>query len=241
VLVISPGPLIHAMLVKELDARKETGFLRKLHVLATGCVGTEVKIFDAHTFLSNKSATDKSDDILVRMMKEHDVTVVTQQMLVAGKGHVGDHTHDDHRCKAIAAFGADPPLFDLIIMDEAHHTPAPTWKRMLDLLPEVRTLGLTATPFRTDNQTPPHDKKLAEFNVLDGVQADPPTCKNVVFLEVTPLHAQLAQGAKPCSVKQASDRFSDKTIKAVVETSARALLATESRPSPCSHLCRQTE
>lgn len=47
---------------------------------------------------------------------------------------------------------APPPadLFDLVICDEAHHTPAPSWRAVLDALPEARHLLFTATPFRRD-------------------------------------------------------------------------------------------
>jgi DNA repair protein RadD len=41
-----------------------------------------------------------------------------------------------------------PP--DLIIIDEAHHTLAGTWKRILEACPSARVLGVTATPCRGD-------------------------------------------------------------------------------------------
>lgn len=52
---------------------------------------------------------------------------------------------------------AAPPsdLFDTIIIDEAHHTPAPTWRAILDHFSVERSLLLTATPQRTDGQRLP--------------------------------------------------------------------------------------
>ena len=44
---------------------------------------------------------------------------------------------------------ADP---DLIIIDEAHHTRAPTWGTVLDRWPDVPRVGLTATPQRLDGK-----------------------------------------------------------------------------------------
>lgn len=38
----------------------------------------------------------------------------------------------------------------LLIVDEAHHATAGTWRRILDALPDTRVLGVTATPCRTD-------------------------------------------------------------------------------------------
>ena len=53
--------------------------------------------------------------------------------------------------------GALPPvdLFDLIIIDEAHHAPAPTWTQILDHFDSRRALLLTATPVRRDGKRIP--------------------------------------------------------------------------------------
>ena len=50
-----------------------------------------------------------------------------------------------------------PPadLFDLVIVDEAHHAPARTWQAVLDQFPEARALLLTATPRRRDGKRIP--------------------------------------------------------------------------------------
>lgn len=40
--------------------------------------------------------------------------------------------------------------FDLIIIDEAHHTPAASYRAILDNFPNSKILGLTATPVRLD-------------------------------------------------------------------------------------------
>ncbi len=52
--------------------------------------------------------------------------------------------------------GAEPPtdLFDLIIVDEAHHAPAATWRAILEHF-DSRALLLTATPHRRDRQRLP--------------------------------------------------------------------------------------
>lgn len=48
----------------------------------------------------------------------------------------------------------DPPadLFDLVLVDEAHHSPARTWTRLLDLLAHAKQVLFTATPFRRDDK-----------------------------------------------------------------------------------------
>ena len=50
-----------------------------------------------------------------------------------------------------------PPtdLFDLVIVDEAHHLPAPTWQTILGHFEDARAILLTATPFRRDRKKIP--------------------------------------------------------------------------------------
>lgn len=48
-----------------------------------------------------------------------------------------------------------PDLFDLVILDEAHHTPARTWLAILDHFHFARRLLLTATPIRRDKKKVP--------------------------------------------------------------------------------------
>ena len=43
-------------------------------------------------------------------------------------------------------------FFDLIIVDEAHHSAAASWKRVFTRFPNAKIVNLTATPFRSDQQ-----------------------------------------------------------------------------------------
>ncbi|GAI79898.1 unnamed protein product, partial [marine sediment metagenome] len=47
-----------------------------------------------------------------------------------------------------------PPdvLFDTILVDEAHHSPARTWAKLLDSFPNAKKILFTATPFRKDRK-----------------------------------------------------------------------------------------
>lgn len=47
-----------------------------------------------------------------------------------------------------------PPqdFFDLVLIDEAHHGPAPIWNALLDRLRSAKQVQFTATPFRRDRQ-----------------------------------------------------------------------------------------
>jgi len=43
-------------------------------------------------------------------------------------------------------------LFDYVVIDEAHHVPAPTWQRILSNMSHAASLLVTATPFRLDKK-----------------------------------------------------------------------------------------
>ena len=43
-------------------------------------------------------------------------------------------------------------FFDMIIVDEAHHSAAASWQRVIDRFPKAKVVLLTATPFRSDRQ-----------------------------------------------------------------------------------------
>lgn len=54
--------------------------------------------------------------------------------------------------------GVSPPpegLFDLVLVDEGHHSPARTWAAFIRATPSARHILLTATPFRRDRRQLP--------------------------------------------------------------------------------------
>jgi superfamily II DNA or RNA helicase len=48
--------------------------------------------------------------------------------------------------------GPPADFFDLVLIDEAHHAPAPTWTALLERLKSSRQAYFTATPFRRDRR-----------------------------------------------------------------------------------------
>ena len=48
-----------------------------------------------------------------------------------------------------------PDFFDMIIIDEGHHSAAESWRKTLRRFPLAKVVSLTATPFRTDRQQLP--------------------------------------------------------------------------------------
>lgn len=52
----------------------------------------------------------------------------------------------------IARRRVEPPLADLIILDECHHSVAKTQLKLIDSYPDAKIIGLTATPIRGDGR-----------------------------------------------------------------------------------------
>lgn len=45
-----------------------------------------------------------------------------------------------------------PPPADIVIIDECHHSPAPTYRKLWEMYPNARFLGVTATPVRANGE-----------------------------------------------------------------------------------------
>lgn len=45
-----------------------------------------------------------------------------------------------------------PNFFDMILVDEGHHTAAVSWQKVFKRFPDAKVISLTATPFRSDQQ-----------------------------------------------------------------------------------------
>jgi len=54
--------------------------------------------------------------------------------------------------RAVRSSSLQLPPADLVIVDEAHHAPARTWRRLIGAYPEAVVLGQTATPCRGDGR-----------------------------------------------------------------------------------------
>lgn len=87
--------------------------------------------------------------------------------------------------------GITPPidLFDLILIDEAHHAPAKTWQGLLDYFVGAKKILFTATPFRRDKKEVPG--KLVYNYPLSKAKEDN-VFGEIGYLPVTPQGNQTA-------------------------------------------------
>lgn len=84
----------------------------------------------------------------------------------------------------------DPNEFSLVIVDEAHHATAPSYRKVLDYYrqnPNLRILGLTATPDRADEAAlgQVFDDVAFEYDISDGINDGwlVPVLQQVVHVE----------------------------------------------------------
>ena len=126
VLIITPSLTIKDELQKTLDVtNRQKCFWRRMQVLK-----------DADMAAGPYICTLESGNVSV-CEQSHIVLTNIQQLA----------TNAD---KWLTQFPAD--FFDMIIVDEAHHGAASSWKRVFSQFPAAKVINLTATPFRSDRQ-----------------------------------------------------------------------------------------
>ena len=130
VLVLVPSQVLRTQITDEFASQD---LLKRLGVLDTPDDGLTLPVVHA---LAGR--VDRWDEL-------HDADVI-----VALPNSISPHHYED------TTAGPPPPdLFDLVIIDEAHHTPAATWRAVLDYFSWRRALLLTATPIRRDRRPVP--------------------------------------------------------------------------------------
>jgi len=126
VLVITPNLTIKDELQKTLDiTNRQKCFWRRMQILADNdmIAGPYVCTLEA----GNISVCEQSHIILTNI-----------------------HQLATNADKWLNQFPLD--FFDLIIVDEAHHGAASSWKLVFSRFPSAKVINLTATPFRSDRQ-----------------------------------------------------------------------------------------
>ena len=122
-LIVTPSALVRSQIVSEF---RSLSLLKSLGVIG------DIKppeVFE----VKHRRTSDADWTELVGA----DIVVATPQMVSPGHSQV-----------------SEPPdwLFDLILVDEAHHEPANTWRALLGAFPSATKALFTATPYREDGR-----------------------------------------------------------------------------------------
>ena len=155
-------PYLHQMeMLEDLDAERGKGFHNNLIVAATGTGKTVIAALDY------KNLCQQAGKDLTLLFVAHRKEILLQSMTTYrnvmqdgafGELFVGDHKPDQwkHVFASVQSLSAKGVLelpadrFDVVVIDEFHHSAAPTYRKLIDHLSPKELLGLTATPERGD-------------------------------------------------------------------------------------------
>jgi superfamily II DNA or RNA helicase len=124
VLVVTPSRLVRDQVTREFQ---NLTLLRGIGAIEEECKNPDILMVDY------KLGSDKEWEAL----KKFDVVVSTPN------------------CTSPKYVGIPKPpqdLFDLLLIDEGHHSPAKTWRAILSAFPDAKKVMFTATPFRLDKR-----------------------------------------------------------------------------------------
>lgn len=147
-------------LVERIEAACATGLRRILAVLPTGA---------GKTILAAKIIADhvaQCGRVLVLAHRRELIAQTSVKLHAAAVDHgiiqAGFPTRPGERvqvasvqtlhARAVRSSAIDMPTATLVIVDEAHHVRAQSYRQILAAYPEARVIGLTATPCRSDGR-----------------------------------------------------------------------------------------
>ncbi len=237
--------------LEELASFRRLGRHRNLLVAATGTGKTVMAALDYARLRRREPAEPGQAPIDTLLFVAHRREILEQsravfrnvlqersfgELLVAGeRPSVGRHVFASvdslaESGSAVAA-GFDVAAFDMVIVDEAHHTPARTWSELLDRLQPSELLGLTATPERADGQDPERHFPRPWIDNLRVWHAIPNALvpfryymldvEGVDLREVTWSAGRYASGELAGKLIGAAEIFVQRAVRAVAECVAR--------------------
>lgn len=211
-----PSPYPYQEQALEALARSRTkGAGRALAVMASGLGKTLVSAFDHKRFEVEVGGPMRllylSERNLILDQAERRYRWVSGEHRSAGQFNAGRRELDADL--VFASFQSlhpvihelAPQAFDVVVVDEAHHSAAPTHESVLNHLRPRWLLGLTATPFRGDGQ---------DIRAFYGDEV-------AVSL---PLERALVEGLlTPIEYRVWSDQVDESTLERTLQVSARGL------------------
>lgn len=141
--------------VGELRTAYSSGRKAPLFVLPTGGGKTFTFVY------VGQSAVKRGNRVLILVHRQELLMQASRSLSAMGvrhgliaAGHVttGDPVQVASVQTMIRRLGKHRYHFDLIIVDEAHHAIAGSWRKIIDAFPQARVLGVTATPIRSDGK-----------------------------------------------------------------------------------------
>lgn len=144
----------------ELDLARKEGIERGLVAAATGSGKTYISAFDAKQFGASKVLFIAHREEILKQAMESFRNVHPDRSMALFNGQWKNPDADFIFASVQTLSRAEylkspyflPDQFDYMIVDEFHHAAADSYRKVLDYFSPRFLLGLTATPYRMDNQ-----------------------------------------------------------------------------------------
>ncbi len=184
---VRPYPF-QTRILDRLEAERRRGHTRNLVVAATGTGKTLVAALDWQRLRERIREAEGRELRLLYVAHRREILEQARdtfrqvlrdggfgELLVAGHRPV----RGTHVFASIQSLGPerlasiDPEFYELVVVDECHHAPAASWKRLLAHVRPRWLLGLTATPERMDGESilPWFDDRIAaEIRLRDALE-----------------------------------------------------------------------
>ena len=141
-------------MVHQIRLRYQSGHRSVLAVLSTGGGKTRIFSYIAH------AAARKGNRVLILVHRAELLDQASRSLplqhgiIAAGRGMDLSHAVQVASVQTVAKrlHLLPPDHFQLIVVDEAHHTTAGTWAKVLQHFRSAKLLGVTATPIRGDGR-----------------------------------------------------------------------------------------
>lgn len=223
VLVITPSLVIREGISDDFDTRTIFNFWTKRNVILS-----EDKLPQVFRYAGYGSPADKK-----RVLK-----LLNEAHIVIANIH---KVYNQKSSKPLVSI-LDPDFFDMIIIDEAHHSAADSWIRTLEYFNASKIVKLTATPYRADSKE--LEGEIAyNYDLASAVQDN--LVKNLVVEDYTTQRLEFLVNGQPVDKDTALDlmdknwvtrsvAYSKECSKTIVEMSI-ARLKEKRKNGNCHH------
>ena len=144
--------------MENLDRLRSYGEKKALVIAATGTGKTYMSAFDVKAFKPKRLLFIVHREEILRKAKDTFVKLLPNEKITFGlltgktKQEKADYLFSTIQTLSKCYRDFNPDEFDYIIFDEAHHATSPSYQVIFDYFRPQFTLGMTATPERSDQQ-----------------------------------------------------------------------------------------
>lgn len=133
VLVITPSLVIREGISDEFDTRTDFNFWSKRNVILD-----DTKLPKVYRYAGFNNTTDKKR--VRKLLEESNIVIANIHKI-----------YNNNSKKDLVSL-VKKDFFDMIIIDEAHHSAAESWEKTLEYFDAKKIIKLTATPYRADEK-----------------------------------------------------------------------------------------